>query len=58
MDQVKLTEFGKRFMLLSELEPNDVMELGYELSPSPKDFYMADVVGLLLKQAKSPPKVA
>lgn len=34
------------------------MELGCDLSPSPTNFYIVDVVGLALKRARSPPKLA
>lgn len=42
---VKLVEFGILFLLLSDYKPSNKMELGHDMSPSPKDFYMDDAGG-------------
>lgn len=49
LDRVKSSESRKGFLVLFELGPNDAMEMGCDISPSPKYFYMTDASGLTLK---------
>lgn len=55
----KAIESEKLFMVLAESGMSqDVMEVGYEGSPSTTNHYMVDADGLHLKLAKSPPRLA
>lgn len=43
----------KGFHLLNVSSPSDLMDLGYELGPSPSNHYMDEASRLKLKQARS-----